>query len=178
MNKFVAGALAGFAATIPMSWAMELMHQLLPHHERHPLPPRQITERVAKATGVNRHLSEEGRVWLSLAAHLGYGATVGTIYELVAPKVRRVPPLAKGTLFGVLVWAGSYLGILPAMGILKPATRHPARRNAVMIVAHLVWGSALAIFADALEQGSAGRHPGFLRRKLQGTFHPREAAHV
>ena len=35
------------------------------------------------------------------------------------------------------------MGLLPAAGILKPATEHPARRNALMIASHLVWGAAL-----------------------------------
>jgi hypothetical protein len=34
---------------------------------------------------------------------------------------------------------------VPALGILKPASEHPARRNAVMITAHVVWGAATAL---------------------------------
>ena len=30
------------------------------------------------------------------------------------------------------------------MNLLEPATRHPARRNALMIAVHLVWGAATA----------------------------------
>jgi hypothetical protein len=44
---------------------------------------------------------------------------------------------------GVAIWAGSYLGWLPTVGILTPATRHPWRRNLLMIVAHVIWGVAL-----------------------------------
>ena len=39
----------------------------------------------------------------------------------------------------------SYLFWLPGMGILKPATLHPRRRNALMLGAHLVWGAATAV---------------------------------
>jgi len=42
-----------------------------------------------------------------------------------------------------MVWGGSYLGLLPSLGILRPATDHPAQRNALMIAAHLVWGATL-----------------------------------
>jgi hypothetical protein len=44
------------------------------------------------------------------------------------------------------VWAGSYLGLLPAAGILPSATRDYPERNAVMIGAHVVWGAALGYF--------------------------------
>jgi hypothetical protein len=33
---------------------------------------------------------------------------------------------------------------VPALEILAPATRHPWRRNLLMIMAHVVWGVTLA----------------------------------
>ena len=62
----------------------------------------------------------------------------------------------KLTLYGLAVWAGSYLGLLPALGIMSPATDHPLRRTALMIAAHLVWGSALGTFVDLLNKTSDG----------------------
>jgi uncharacterized membrane protein YagU involved in acid resistance len=155
------GAAAGAAASIPMSWAMELMHRFLPPEERHALPPREITERMTRALGIRKHLDQEQRLWLSLAAHMGYGAGVGAIYAAIAAHVPG-RPLLKGTTFGVMVWAGSYLGLLPAMGVMSPATQHPMRRNALMIVAHLVFGSALAVFTDSMEEEGEREHPQFL----------------
>jgi uncharacterized membrane protein YagU involved in acid resistance len=54
------------------------------------------------------------------------------------------PDLKKktGAAAGLAVWLASYMGWIPAVGNLEPATRHPARRNALMIVAHLVWGAS------------------------------------
>jgi hypothetical protein len=51
------------------------------------------------------------------------------------------------------------MGWLPALGILQPATKHPAQRNALMIVAHLVWGSVTGLVFAALtgdEDSGAG----------------------
>jgi uncharacterized membrane protein YagU involved in acid resistance len=56
----------------------------------------------------------------------------------------------KGSLAGLAVWTGSYLGWVPALGILPPATEHPWRRNVMMIVAHLVWGMTLGAFVKGL----------------------------
>jgi hypothetical protein len=50
-----------------------------------------------------------------------------------------------GALFGVGVWGASYLGWLPAVGLIQPAIRHPARRNALMLSVHLVWGLVTAL---------------------------------
>src|SRR3546814_3671915 len=49
-----------------------------------------------------------------------------------------------GSMAGVAVWAASYFGWIPAMGVLSPAHRHPPARNALMIAAHLVWGAVTA----------------------------------
>ena len=42
------------------------------------------------------------------------------------------------------IWLASYMRWLPAFGVLKPAIRHPLRRDAVMFGAHLAWGWAAA----------------------------------
>src|SRR5436190_911638 len=47
-NPILAGALAGLAATVPMTLAMELMYRQLPPRQRYPLPPRLITQRLAR----------------------------------------------------------------------------------------------------------------------------------
>lgn len=156
MNDLAIGAAVGVAATAPMTLAMELMHRSLPRHERHPLPPREITERVAAWAGVRHRLGESERAGLALAAHFGYGAAAGAAY---APLARGLPlpPAVEGAAYGLAVWAGSYLGLLPTLGIMSPATRHPRRRNALMIAAHLVWGAALGVVVDQLEQA---RHTG------------------
>lgn len=160
-KRLFSGALAGAAATIPMSWAMELMHRLLPAGEQHPLPPREITDRLIRAAGVDDAISNEQRLWLALVSHLSYGAAAGAVHAAIPVHVR-VPPLFRSTTYGLAVWAGSYLGLLPALGLLASATRHPRGRNAVMILAHVVWGSALAIFVDLIETGSHREHPAFL----------------
>jgi uncharacterized membrane protein YagU involved in acid resistance len=49
-----------------------------------------------------------------------------------------------GATAGVGIWLGSYMGWIPGVGILKPATDHPPRRNLLMLGAHIVWGVATA----------------------------------
>jgi uncharacterized membrane protein YagU involved in acid resistance len=147
----VAGAIGGFAGTLPMTGAMVVMHRRLPARRRYPLPPRQITMRVARMAGLRRHMDAPARTGATLAAHFGYGTAAGALYGLVAPPFP-APTLAKGLLFGLALWAVSYLGLLPATGLLRSATDHPAERNALMIAAHLVWGATLGLVTDALAE--------------------------
>lgn len=141
MDRLTSGVAAGFGATAPMTLAMIAMHRRLPAHERYPLPPRQITMNVAEKLGAKRHLDERERTGLTLLAHFGYGAFIGGLFGLIAPRqaARAIPA---GIGYGLFVWAGSYLGLLPALRLLSPATEHPKERNGLMIVAHVVWGAA------------------------------------
>jgi uncharacterized membrane protein YagU involved in acid resistance len=140
MNRLVIGALAGLAATAPMTLAMRAMHRYLPNHQQYPLPPRLITDKVTEDVGIARPMAEEDQRLLTLVAHFSYGAAAGALYAPLAERVE-LPPVASGVLYGLVVWAGSYLGLLPAAGILRPATEHPLRRTALMVAAHVVWGA-------------------------------------
>jgi hypothetical protein len=149
MKDVLLGSVAGCVATFPMTWAMEALHRRLPPGERYPLPPRKVTMRLAEQAGVEDELDEEERLGLTLLAHFGMGTAMGALY---GPLSRRLPlpaPLA-GAAFGLAVWAGNYLGLLPALGLLRPATEHPPRRTALMVAAHLVWGVSAGLALEAM----------------------------
>jgi putative membrane protein len=151
-SRLLTGAVAGFAATVPMTVAMEAMHRRLPPPQRYPLPPRRIAMRAAGKAGVREHLDEPERKAVTMVSHFGYGTAVGSLFGAIAPK-DPVRAAAAGAGFGLLVWAVSYLGLMPAFGLHPPATKEPARRNGLMIGAHLVWGATLgAIAAGAAKQ--------------------------
>ena len=160
MNRAATGAAAGLAATVPMTAVMKLAQAMLPAGERHPLPPRRVTMRALRKAGVRPHadLDETDRRGLTLAAHYGYGTATGAVFGFLAP--RNIPDaVAAGVGYGLLVWAGSYLGLLPALGLHPPATRESPRRNVMMIAAHVVWGAFLGAGAHLLERGGEARRP-------------------
>lgn len=166
MQAELAGATAGFVATAPMTAAMTLMHRMLPKEERYPLPPRQIVDNAALQTEAEqitpgrahhpaeRHsglepAQEDERAGVALAAHFAFGAMAGSAYGPIARR-RPASPVLSGIAYGLMVWTSQYLGVLPAAGLLSNAKDHPARRNALMITAHVIWGAALGVMADRL----------------------------
>lgn len=148
------GALAGMVGTLPMTIAMFILHRLLPNWQKYALPPEEITDDLAKRSDLRRRINKEQLLAVTLVSHFGYGSAMGILYGLLT-RMLPLPPVAKGMLFGLVVWVGSYLGLLPALGISAWAGKEPLRRNLLMIVAHLVWGSSTAIVADVLEHQSA-----------------------
>ena len=144
-KRLTFGALAGLAATVPMTLFMLWRHTKLPRHLRYDLPPRLVTDAAArKLDPVDSAVPNRQKSLRALAAHFGFGAACGALLPLVVG--RKNPSILVGVTYGLAVWAGSYLGWIPALRLLKPATQHPASRVAMMLSAHAIWGIALVWF--------------------------------
>lgn len=151
INTLLRGAVAGCVATAPMTVVMMALHRLLPRTEQYALPPSEIVAQIAENVGAEQHIDAQQHIALTLLGHFGYGAAVGVGYVPLAPRLP-FPAAVNGIGYGLAVWAVSYLGLLPAAGLLTPATEHPARRNVLMIVAHIVWGAALGVVFERLQR--------------------------
>jgi hypothetical protein len=148
LARALAGAVAGFTATLPMTLVMVGLHRLLPPAEKQPLPPRQITERLLEEGALRDDVKEDQLAGLTIASHFAYGGAAGSALGLATPFLPR--PLAlSGAAFGLIVWADSYLGWLPISGIMPISTaiRAPAR-TALMLAAHVVWGAVTGLLAS------------------------------
>lgn len=154
-SQLLNGALAGCIATAPMTAVMEALFRWLPRGNKYPLPPSEITTKVARDTGLHENVDHETHLFVTLVNHFAYGAAAGAIYGPLAPAVP-LPAALRGIAWGLIVWLVSYLGLLPALGILRPATEHPPARNLLMIAAHGVWGAVLGVLADRWARRTAG----------------------
>jgi uncharacterized membrane protein YagU involved in acid resistance len=162
-ESILKGAVAGFIATLPMTIVMLALHRQLPPGERYSLPPWQITRRLLRRTGAKKHVQdEEEENTVALVNHFGFGAAAGALYGL-ATSMFSIPSIWGGLVFGIIVWASSYLGWLPAARLFPPATEESPRRNLLMIAAHLVWGSILALVIRRLETASG--QPDWMRQR-------------
>ena len=146
MNRVLSGAVAGALATIPMTVFMERAHERQPGEPPRPLPPREVAEGLSVKAGVRADMSERDLQDLTLALHVGYGSATGALFGAMAPK-HPVAAIGAGMVFGLGVWASSYLGWLPKFGVRQPIDYDPVARTQLMIAAHLVWGAAAGLLA-------------------------------
>jgi len=72
--------------------------------------------------------------------HYGFGAAAGALYAVVAP--RRARPFS-GVAYSMLIWATSFLKVLPALRLMPPPSRDDKARQVVLAVDHAVYGLAL-----------------------------------
>jgi uncharacterized membrane protein YagU involved in acid resistance len=141
-QTWLIGALAGFLATIPMTIFMLITQPFLPKGQRYDLPPEIITKELAHRMHVRHHMSKAQILATTLVSHFGYGATMGVLYSPLGQRTSSTAPV-QGSLFGLFVWAASYLGLLPLLGMSESGHNEPKHRNLMMIAAHLIWGAAL-----------------------------------
>ena len=147
--SWLGGAIAGFIGTAPMTVFMLLTQRFLPRGQRYALPPEIITEELAHRAHVRHHMNKQLILGATMVSHFGYGAAMGALYSPLGKRVP-LPSIVKGILFGLLVWAASYLALLPMAGMSESGHREPVRRNLMMIAAHVVWGFATGAMAEVL----------------------------
>lgn len=132
--RLLSSAGAGTFATAMMSGVMALGKKLGLLGEP---PPHRIVRKV-----LGRPRPARLAAPASLASHFAFGAALGMVHGSLPPALRR--SLGVGCAFGALVWAASYVHVLPALGIMPRPSRDRPGRPTTMLVAHLVFGATLA----------------------------------
>jgi uncharacterized membrane protein YagU involved in acid resistance len=151
MNNASKSAFGGLISTIPMTIFMSSLFKKLPTHEQAPLPPRTIAMKLAEEANVKKDLSEKQKYIFTLFGHYSYGAFASSFFFPLMKRLS-ISNYVGGACYGLLVWAGSYLGWLPLTRLYKSATKMSYRRNALMIGAHIIWGLSLGMFYEFLER--------------------------
>jgi hypothetical protein len=131
VRRAVHGALTGVLATSVMSTTFVVAQHLGTIGK---LPPEIIVR--STVTDEDRFVQP-----VAVVAHFGYGATAGSIFTMLL--AHRKGGVINGMLFGLIVWALSYEGWLPAANIMPPAHRDARNRALTIVAAHLTYGAVL-----------------------------------
>ena len=115
------------------------------------LPPQRITQRVLDRLRLRR--SRRMDEALTVGTHLGYGMATGALFSVLGQRVRLMPPVVLGAAFGGLVWATSYFGWVPALGLMPSPAEDRPDRSVSMLLAHLVYGAVLGALTPPRERG-------------------------
>jgi hypothetical protein len=136
----VDGGIGGGIGTVVMSLVMRGARRAGLVGE---LPPSRMAAALLDAVGVGAR-PRWARDMLAVVLHLGFGVAAGLLFALGCGRLRApLAPALQGLAYGLVVWLVSYMGWVPAVGLLPPATRDEPRRPVVMVLAHLVYGAAL-----------------------------------
>jgi hypothetical protein len=169
VKRTAAGGLGGTAATVAMTGWMAVGQITGPYGEQ---PPKRVLRRVARRVGVPARRQGRGTRLASAIAHLGFGASCGALYGAVG----RRSTVPRGVGYALGIWAGSYAGWIPALGLLPSPGRDNPRRAWTMLTAHVVYGAVLGAvlagwdrMARESERREAGRREGGQREAATTT---------
>lgn len=138
------GGLAGAIATIPMTAVMLTAEKTGLMGK---IPPKHITLDLLRFAGV-RHTSHRERNTATMGLHFTYGMSTGALYGWLARRLRLpVPGIVQGIGYALAVWAASYMGWIPALGIMRPEQRQGKGWILSNVTAHVVYGAVLGAIA-------------------------------
>ena len=145
--------LAGLVGGVIAAGAMSVVHKSLggigigSPPQRPPAPDSHQDEdaTVKVADGIarwllHRPLSEDKKPLARNLVHYAFGGSIGAIYGGVAVVAPRVTA-AVGLPFGVAVWLGAHVIMVPALGLAEPPTRQPRSKEGLELALHLVHGA-------------------------------------
>jgi hypothetical protein len=136
IERLVAGGVSGTLATTAMTGWMAAGRLSGRHGEP---PPKRLVRVISRRMGLPARRSGTGTWLASGAAHLGFGAGCGALYSALT----RRSTTERGIAFGLVVWAVSYAGWVPALSLMPPPQRDDPRRAWTMLTAHVVYGAVL-----------------------------------
>lgn len=134
VKRSIAGSIAGAVATLPMTGEFWLARRARVIDE---LPPHKAIRSVTS------RLPEPRLSLVAAIAHLMVGAGAGAVYGALTPQ--RLRGWRSGVIFGIGVWATGYEIVMPRATSMPPAHRDDRKRVVTILVAHLIYGSALGL---------------------------------
>jgi hypothetical protein len=150
------GAAAGALATLPMTGVMLAAGKIGLMGQQ---PPKTIFRSMLASVSLPIPDRQTEKPMVAIA-HIGYGMLAGALFGLLRSRTRLpMPQAAAGIGYGLLIWALSYKGWVPALHLMpSPEHDRPGRPEA-MIAAHVVYGAALGALAPADRRGGRSFTP-------------------
>ena len=144
------GAYAGALATTAMTGVMKAGQWTGFYHLD--IAPKEITEVALDKAGLRQQMSEGEEIGLTAINHWAYGMGGGAVFGLL--RRRLDPPLPgaiQGIIFALGIWVISYMGWVPAVGLMPAVWNQRPDRALELLLAHVVYGATLGFTFDALE---------------------------
>jgi hypothetical protein len=124
-------------------------------------PPAQIAEAGLHAAGAE-DVPRPVKNAASALLHFAFGGVAGATFAAWARRAERRALVASrrgvraarngraraglaGAVFASMVWAASYMGWVPALGVMPPAHRDRRDRPWSMLTAHWIYGATLGL---------------------------------
>jgi uncharacterized membrane protein YagU involved in acid resistance len=154
MEAAARGALGGAAGGAVMYVMKQVVApKVLPQEmRREGFAPKQFVQWAETEAGHPDALTSRQEDTAAMLGHLAYSAGLGALYGVARREVDSGPAPVAGAIFGLAVWAVSFEGWMPGLGVMPATTDLPPKKRAPDIMGHVIYGVAMALVHDALER--------------------------
>lgn len=153
----IAGVLGGLAASFMMEQFQTLWskvgNEIRPNKKPgRPADPATVkmAQTISKAV-TGEKISAARKPIAGEAVHYAMGAASGAIYG-VATEFIPLATAGDGLVFGTGVWLAADNGVVPALGLAKPANEIPISTHVYALASHLVYGFVAETVRQALRR--------------------------
>lgn len=156
-NDALSGAVGGLAGGAAMTLLItQVAPRIAPQAMLPPTPaPIKMAQWAEQTTGQPDALSSSQEKAAGLAGHAVFSAGAGGAYGLararLAPFAALPAPVA-GVVFGLAVWAATFQGALPALGVMRRTTQHGLERWPAPLMGHSLFGLVTALVSEKVQQ--------------------------
>ena len=143
LGDIVAGAIAGAAASVAMMMIRPMAERAVLGRGKGREAEWEHLVRV-KSRDAGYRMPKKAVQAVGSVLHVGYGAAWGALYGVTAGRRRAGVP--GDVLYSVLVYVANYSrgGVMPALGVLPPDDKRPAKLAAIPMATHAMFGSVTA----------------------------------
>jgi Protein of unknown function (DUF1440) len=139
----VAGLAGGLAGTLAMTefqgwWSKTAKKQGSSSREE---PATVKAARVIVEKTLHRRLPDKEKKLAGEIVHYAFGTLNGAVYGALAEN-SRVPGIARGVLFGAILFAVVDEGLVPLLGFSRGPTKYPLSSHLYALASHVVYGAA------------------------------------
>lgn len=147
-KRALIGTASGVGGTIFLSGLRQVLTSAGLVYETAPM---QVVDRLEKALSLEGHPLTKRAT--ELVAHLGYGASAGTILGLLRREREGLETeLAAGAALGVLLWGMGWAGWLPILGADRAPWSYRTPRVLLPILDHAAFGAMWALMYWSLSR--------------------------
>ncbi|UXR70972.1 DUF1440 domain-containing protein [Staphylococcus sp. IVB6240] len=104
-------------------------------------PPQELLQKFGFShdfTHMTYQFSEQSMPWVSFIIHFSFSVAVALIYILLVKRYAKVA-MGYGSVFGIVVWIGFHLILMPLMHVVPSMFDQPFLEHVSEFFGHIVW---------------------------------------
>jgi hypothetical protein len=145
------GAIAGAIGAVVMIGAEMTVRGLMASPTSQYTIPERVLGRVYARLGLSRRTTATEEMAFAITDHVGVGALWGAVFGGFVASTRS-PGFLVGPIFGLATWLIDYVGIGPALNLVRLGGGRTTQDTAIVAASHAIFGAVVGVVFGVLHR--------------------------